>query len=129
VIHKLVSSIPDFLGTDSFRFFSLFPQSQLIANPNTEHKDIVDLIKLRIEGHITAQKFIMISYNCSKDILNEAIAITPGKRSPTVTGLEDGNYKAVSSLVLKKEVSEKMDALHNIGATDILVFEISNSRM
>ena len=71
----------------------------------------------------------MISYNCSTAILNDAIAITPGKRSPTITGLDDPEYKAVSSLVKKKEVSEKMDALHKIGATDILVFAISNSRM
>ena len=71
----------------------------------------------------------MISYNCSTEILPQAIEITPGKRSPTITGLEDSNYKSVSSLVKKSEASAKMDALHDIGATDILTFALSNSRM
>ena len=71
----------------------------------------------------------MIMYNVSADLLHEAIAITPGKRSPTVTSLDDRHYKAVSSLVLKKELSEKMDALHAMGATDILALDLTNSRM
>jgi ATP phosphoribosyltransferase len=71
----------------------------------------------------------MIVYNVSSDLLEEAIKITPGKRSPTITNLECGKDKAVSSLVLTKEVSEKMDVLHALGATDILVIDIANSRM
>lgn len=104
-------------------------QAMLIANPHAEHKDLVELIRRRIEGYITATKYVMIMYNISGDLLPKAVEITPGKRSPTVTSLDDGTSKAVSSLVLKKEVNEKMDALHDIGATDILVLEITNSRM
>ena len=107
----------------------LSTQAILIANPNAEHSDLVDLIKRRIEGYITATKYVMIVYNISSDLLPKAVEITPGKRSPTVTSLDDGVCKAVSSLVLKSEVSEKMDALHEVGATDILVIDISNSRM
>jgi ATP phosphoribosyltransferase len=86
-------------------------------------------LKRRIDGYITAIKYVMIMYNVSAELLQDAIAITPGKRSPTVTSLDDSHYKAVSSLVLKKELSQKMDALHDIGATDILALELSNSRM
>jgi ATP phosphoribosyltransferase-like protein len=71
----------------------------------------------------------MVVYNVTSDLLHAAIAITPGKRSPTVTSLDDGHYKSVSSLVLKKEVSRKMDELHDVGATDILVLHLANSRM
>ena len=101
----------------------------LIANKNAAHADLVSLIKRRIEGYITATKFKMIMYNVHVDKLPEAVKITPGKRSPTITSLDDGNFKAVSSLVPKKEISEKMDALHDIGATDILVLDLANSRM
>lgn len=101
----------------------------LIANTHSTHQDIVDLLKRRIQGYITAKKYMMISYNISSDLLHAAIQITPGKRSPTVTGLDDPNFKAVSSLILKKEAADKMDELHDIGATDILLFSISNSRM
>mmetsp|Transcript_29838 Transcript_29838/g.72284 ORF Transcript_29838/g.72284 Transcript_29838/m.72284 type:complete len:296 (-) Transcript_29838:282-1169(-) len=104
-------------------------QAILIANPNSEHKEIISVLKKRIEGYLTATKYVMIVYNVSNDILQDAIKITPGKRSPTVTNLDCGNVKAVSALVLKKEVSNKMDELHDIGATDILVLDLQNSRM
>ena len=71
----------------------------------------------------------MIMYNISNDLVQEAIKITPGKKSPTITALECGDNKAVSSLVLKKEVSDKMDALQEVGATDILILNLQNSRM
>ena len=71
----------------------------------------------------------MVMYNISVDLLAEAVKVTPGKRSPTITNLQDPAFKAVSSLVLKKEISEKMDLLHEIGATDILVLNLNNSRM
>ena len=71
----------------------------------------------------------MIMYNISNELMKDCLKITPGKKSPTITALECGSQKAVSSLVLKKEVSEKMDALHDAGATDILVLELKNSRM
>ena len=88
----------------------------------------MNLIKARIEGYITATQYVMIMYNVSGNILEECVKITPGKRSPTVTSLDDGG-KAVSSLVLKSELAGKMDALHAVGATDILVLNLTNSRM
>lgn len=104
-------------------------QAILISNPNSTHKDLIARLKRRIDGYITATKYVMIMYNVSNDLMAKAIEITPGKRSPTVTDLSCGNVKAVSSLVLKKEVSEKMDALHDVGATDILILDLQNSRM
>ena len=104
-------------------------QALLIANPHAEHKDIIALIKQRLEGFITATKHVMLVYNVSNHLLAEAIKITPGKRSPTITALDDGESKSVSSLVLKSEVNQKMDDLHKIGATDILAFSLCNSRM
>ena len=103
-------------------------QSILIANPNAEHQDLVDMIKGRIEGYIVSTKYNMVIYNVSNDILSKALAVTPGKRSPTITTLDDGG-KAVSALILKNEVGSKMDELKKIGATDILVLALSNSRM
>lgn len=104
-------------------------ESILIANPHSTHTDLIDLLKRRIEGYITATKYVMIMYNVSTALLPEAVKITPGKRSPTITNLDDENFKAVSSLVKKSEVSSKMDELHQLGATDILALELSNSRM
>jgi ATP phosphoribosyltransferase len=104
-------------------------QAMLIVNPKAEHRDLVDLIKRRLDGYITATKYVLVMYNISNMLLPQAVKITPGKRSPTITSLDDGESKAVSSLVLTKEVNSIMDQLHDIGATDILVMEVKNSRM
>jgi len=106
----------------------LHTESVLITNPHSTHKTIVNLLKHRIEGWITAKKFVMVSYNCSPEILEVVTKITPGKKSPTITSLTDGGH-AVSGLVKKKDIVRVMDDLHTAGATDILVFELSNSRM
>lgn len=103
-------------------------ESVLITNPNSKHKDIVELLKHRIEGYITAKKYVMVTYNCSVEVLEAVTKITPGKRSPTITNLTDGGH-AVSSLINKKDVVKIMDELHLAGARDILVFALSNSRM
>jgi len=107
----------------------LSTEATLISNPNSEHKELITKLRKRIEGYITATKYVMVMYNIANELMPEAIKITPGKKSPTITNLECGNTKAVSSLVLKKEVSDKMDALQEVGATDILVLELKNSRM
>lgn len=104
-------------------------QAILIVNPNAQHRDLVDLIKQRLDGYITATKYVLIMYNISNSLLSDVLKITPGKRSATVTSLDDGESKAVSSLVLTKNVNEVMDELKKFGATDILVMEIKNSRM
>lgn len=104
-------------------------ESVLIANKKTEHKDIIEKIQKRIEGYITATKYVMISYNVSNDLLDACIKITPGKKSPNITSLEDTGFKAVSCLVNKKDLVDKMDELFETGATDILTFELANTRM
>lgn len=106
----------------------LTTEAILIANPHSKHRDMVNLMQHRLEGYITSRKFVMVSYNCSPEILDVVTKITPGKRSPTVTKLTDGGH-AVSSLVEKKGVVKTMDDLHAAGAQDILVIELSNSRM
>ena len=104
-------------------------QAILIVNRQAEHQDLVELVRRRLEGYITATKYSMLIYNISNELLEKAVIITPGKRSPTVTSLDDGKSKSVSSLVAKSDVNVIMDQLHAIGATDILVQDISNSRM
>lgn len=104
-------------------------QAVLIANPNAQHKELVHMMKRRIDGYITATKYSLIMYNVSTNLLADVVKITPGKRSPTVTALDNGDSKAVSSLVLKKDVNKIMDQLYEAGATDILVMAMSNSLM
>jgi ATP phosphoribosyltransferase-like protein len=71
---------------------------------------------------------VLCQYNIPRDSLATASSITPGKRAPTVTALEEDGWVAVSSMVEKKKIATVMDELTKVGATDILVLNIANSR-
>jgi len=89
---------------------------------------LVDLLTSRVRGVITAQKYVLCQYNIPRAELATASGITPGKRAPTITALEEEGWVAVSSMVEKKNIATVMDELSKVGASDILVLNIANSR-
>lgn len=90
--------------------------------------DLQTLITNRIRGVISAKKYILLNYNVPRSLLSKVSKITPGKRAPTVSSLEGDDWVAVSVMVERKDVAQVMDQLENSGASDILVFNIINSR-
>ncbi|KAJ1987922.1 ATP phosphoribosyltransferase (ATP-PRTase) (ATP-PRT) [Dimargaris cristalligena] len=104
-------------------------QAVLIANPRTRFPELVTKIQSRIEGHIASRKYMYISYNVERALLDQAKTITPGRQAPTINALIDDAWVAVSVMVPTNDVAEVMDQLKLIGATDILVFGISNCRV
>lgn len=80
------------------------------------------------DNAIAAQKFVLCQYNVSRSLLPIATKVTPGKRAPTITALDEADWVAVSSMVEKSRIALVMDELTAVGATDILVLSIANSR-
>lgn len=68
-------------------------ESLLIASKTSKHPEVVELIKKRIQGYMTATEYVMVSYNINRDKLAEAVKITPGKKSPTISALDGGEGK------------------------------------
>ncbi|TFB03837.1 ATP phosphoribosyltransferase [Trichoderma ghanense] len=99
----------------------------LIKSRSPSNPDLVDLIASRIRGVITAQRYVLCQYNIERSGVAAATKITPGKRAPTITSLDDG-WVAVSSMVEKKKIALVMDELTRVGAHDILVLDIHNTR-
>jgi ATP phosphoribosyltransferase len=100
----------------------------LIKSKQPSNPQLIKTIESRIRGVITAQKYILCTYNVPRNKLSEATTITPGKRAPSVTKLDVDGWVAVSAMVEKKCIATVMDNLEEIGATDILVMSVSNSR-
>ncbi|KAI1312529.1 hypothetical protein F5Y03DRAFT_240003 [Xylaria venustula] len=100
----------------------------LIKSRKPSNPELVELIAQRIRGVIAAQKYVLCQYNIQRSILAEASKIAPGKRAPTVTTLDEEGWVAVSVMVEKKRIAPIMDELSKIGAHDILVLDIKNSR-
>ncbi|KAL8941258.1 MAG: hypothetical protein Q9216_002361 [Gyalolechia sp. 2 TL-2023] len=100
----------------------------LIKSKHASDPRLVDKVASRIRGVIAAQQFVLCQYNIHRSLLAAATKITPGKRAPTITQLDEADWVAVSSMVEKKKIATVMDDLASCGATDILVLNIGNSR-
>ena len=75
-----------------------------------------------------AKKYVLCQYNVHRSDLDIVTKITPGKRAPTINALETDGWVAVSSMVENQKIATVMDELITVGAQDILVLPISNSR-
>nr|KAJ3404821.1 ATP phosphoribosyltransferase (ATP-PRTase) (ATP-PRT) [Polyrhizophydium stewartii] len=105
-------------------------QAVLIANPRkTEHGELVKRIVRRIRGVVDADRYVLCNYNVPRTRLQDAVKITPGKKAPSVSPLEDEAWVAVSAMVLKSQLHDIMDRLSAVGGEDILIFDIHNCRV
>lgn len=100
----------------------------LVKSRSPSNAELVDLIASRIRGVITAQQYVLCQYNIERSRLSEASRLTPGKRAPTITTLDEDGWVAVSSMVEKKKLALVMDDLSRVGASDIIVLDIHNTR-
>lgn len=103
-------------------------QAVLIANPKSRHGDLIEVIRKRIEGYLFAKQFSMIYYNVSRVDLPKAEKITPGRKAPTISPLDNPDWVSVGAMVPSKEVADIMDRLQEIGATDMFIVSIENCR-
>ncbi|KAF3916529.1 hypothetical protein ABW20_dc0101807 [Dactylellina cionopaga] len=103
-------------------------QAVLIRSKTARNPKLADVIQSRIHGVITAKKYVLCTYNIPRTLLHRVHEITPGKRAPSITSLEEEGWVAISAMVERKKVAETMDKLEEAGASDILVMQISNSR-
>ncbi|MGW0249652.1 ATP phosphoribosyltransferase [Nocardia goodfellowii] len=82
----------------------------------------------RVQGVVFGQQYIMLDYDCPKELLDKAVQITPGLESPTVSPLADENWVAIRAMVPRKQGNEVMDQLADLGAKAILAFDIRSCR-
>ncbi|MCE5290003.1 MAG: ATP phosphoribosyltransferase [Nocardiaceae bacterium] len=82
----------------------------------------------RIQGVVFAQQYLMLDYDCPRDLLDRAVQITPGLESPTVSPLADERWVAVRALVPRRTSNDVMDELADLGAKAILASDIRSCR-
>jgi ATP phosphoribosyltransferase len=83
----------------------------------------------RLQGVVFAQQYLMLDYDCPRELLDAAVAITPGLESPTVSPLADEGWVAVRAMVSRRDVNQIMDALAEAGAKAILASDIRSCRL
>ncbi|MEU6680588.1 ATP phosphoribosyltransferase [Streptomyces sp. NPDC046853] len=83
----------------------------------------------RLQGVLVARSYVMMDYDCRAEHLEQAVALTPGLESPTISPLHNEGWVAVRSMVPAKEAQRIMDDLYAIGARAILTTAIHACRL
>lgn len=83
-----------------------------------------DQLVARVQGVVLGQQYLMLDYDCPREVLAQATAITPGLESPTIAPLADPDWVAVRALVPRRDVNAIMDDLAGIGAKAILASDV-----
>ncbi len=89
----------------------------------------LSVLERRLQGVLTAHRYVLMDYDIPTDKVSAAVAITPGFESPTVSPLHNSAWSAVRAMVPRSDVNALMDKLYSVGARAIIVTSIQASRM
>lgn len=89
----------------------------------------LEILVRRLQGVVTARRYVLLDYDIPKDSLEAACRITPGLESPTISPLQKQDWVAVRAMVLRKDTNQVMDELWSVGARGILVTDIHACRL
>jgi len=103
-----------------------FSEAVLIANPNLNAEKSEALLQLisRFESVERSRGMKYLLMNLPQDKLDEAIAVLPGLRSPTILPLAQKGWCSIHVVVEERELWPKMEQLRSIGAEGILVLSL-----
>jgi ATP phosphoribosyltransferase len=83
----------------------------------------------RLQGVLVARQYVMLAYDVRDEVLDAAVAVTPGIESPTVSPLHREGWVAVQAMIPTRETNRIMDELYDLGARGILVTSIHACRL
>ncbi len=116
-------------GLEVFGEPILRSEAVLIRGDRPGEEQAVDVLRRRLAGVITARTYVMLDYDCPKELVERATALTPGLESPTVSPLQDERWVAVRAMVRRVGMNRLMDQLYDLGARAILVTDIAACRL
>lgn len=100
----------------------LFASKAAMKDPAKKQK-IMEL-KMLFEAVLNARDRVMLEMNCAKEKFDALVKGLPAMRSPTVSPLYGDNGFALKIAVKKSEVPTLLPRLRELGATDILEYEL-----
>ena len=116
-------------GLHTFGEPILSSEAVLIKRVGTEVPSGLDVLIRRLQGVVTARRYVLLDYDVPKSLVDKACAITPDLESPTISPLQKDEWVAVRAMVLRKETNRVMDELWALGARGILVTDIHACRL
>jgi ATP phosphoribosyltransferase len=104
-------------------------EAVVISRTKNEIKPELEVLIRRLQGVVTARRYVLLDYDVQKQHLDQACLITPGLESPTISALQKPDWVAVRAMVLREETNNVMDQLWALGARGILVTDIHACRL
>jgi ATP phosphoribosyltransferase len=89
----------------------------------------LEVFRRRLEGVLVARSYVMMDYDVPSERVSDAVALTPGIESPTVSPLHREGWFAVRAMVPRATAQRIMDELWEVGARAILVTDIHACRL
>lgn len=100
----------------------MFASKKAMQDPAKKQK-IMEL-KMLFEAVLDARDRVMLEMNCTKEKFDSLVKGLPAMRSPTVSPLYGDNGYAIKIAVKKGEIPTLLPKLKDLGATDILEYEL-----
>ena len=116
-------------GLEIFGEPLLTSQAVLIQRRGVAQPARVEQLVRRLQGVIIARQYVLMDYDIPDELVEKAVALTPGIESPTVSPLLKQGWSAVRSMVKRRETNAIMDELWLLGARGILVTDIHACRL
>ena len=88
-----------------------------------------EVFRRRLDSVLVARSYVMMDYDIPEGAVEQAVALTPGIESPTVSPLHREGWVAVRSMVPRDGAQRLMDQLYEIGARGILLTDIHACRL
>ncbi len=107
----------------------LTSEAIVIARKGFDIPAELEILIRRLQGVVTARRYVLLDYDIEKINIDAACAITPGLESPTISPLQKVDWVAVRAMVLRKDTNRVMDELWSVGARGILVTDIHACRL
>lgn len=104
-------------------------QAALVRRTGAASSSAVDQLVRRLQGVMIARQYVLMDYDIADHLVEQAVAVTPGFESPTVSPLRTAGWSAVRAMVPRRDTNRLMDELWEIGARAILVTDIHACRL
>jgi ATP phosphoribosyltransferase len=104
-------------------------EAVLISRADAAEHSGLSVFLRRLQGVLVARAYVMMDYDIPGARVEEAVALTPGIESPTVSPLHREGWVAVRSMVPRAAAQRVMDELYEIGARGILTTDIHACRL
>jgi ATP phosphoribosyltransferase len=115
-------------GLEIFGDIILESEAVMITRAAAEPAGL-EIFTRRLQGVLVARSYVMMDYDIRAERVEEAVALTPGIESPTVSPLHREGWVAVRSMVPRDRAQRVMDELYEIGARGILTTDIHACRL